>query len=162
MNFDAAFDILIDPQHEGGYSFDSADPGGETMYGVTARVAREWGYTGAMRDLPRETAKQIAHDRYWKPAHCDDVPEGLRFDLFDTAYNSGVHEGIVLLQRAAGDLPDGVFGPQTQAALSARDPEWLRRSFNAERLRFYVQLPTWPTFGKGWTERVATNLTRTA
>ena len=36
--FDQCFDKLI--SHEGGYVNDPRDPGGETMWGVTARVAR--------------------------------------------------------------------------------------------------------------------------
>ena len=30
--------------------------------------------------------------------------------------------------------------------------------FNAARLRHYTSLSTWPTYGKGWTNRVAANL----
>ena len=54
-SFDDAFDALIG--NEGGYSNNPKDPGGETMWGITARVARAAGYTGPMRDLPRDTAK---------------------------------------------------------------------------------------------------------
>ena len=57
-NFNWAFDLLMG--HEGGYSNNPKDPGGETMWGITARVARAWGYSGPMKSLPRETAKQIA------------------------------------------------------------------------------------------------------
>lgn len=44
---------------EGGYSNNPADPGGETNHGVTVQVARDHGYTGSMRELPKETAQQI-------------------------------------------------------------------------------------------------------
>lgn len=40
-NFEDAFRALIGS--EGGYSFNPHDPGGETMWGVTARVARSAG-----------------------------------------------------------------------------------------------------------------------
>lgn len=158
MDFDEAFEALIG--NEGGYVNDPADPGGETMYGITARVARAHGYTGAMKDLPIDEAKDIAKAEYWTPAHCDDVPIGLRFDLFDTAYNTGVHEAIVLLQRAMSLQADGYFGPATQEAIANHGFEWLRRAFNAERLDFYTNLPGWPHDGKGWTKRVAANLRR--
>lgn len=161
MNFDAAFDILVDPQHEGGYSNDPADPGQETMWGVTIRIARANGYTGAMRDLPRDAAKSIARSAYWVPAHCDDAPDPVRFDLFDTAYNTGVHEAIVLLQRAAGLPDDGYFGPATLASMRAIDGEQLRRVFCGHRLLFYAQCQGWAHDGRGWTVRVATNLIRT-
>ena len=56
MEFDDAFTAL--ELIEGGYSNDPQDPGGETMYGITARLARAYGYTGAMRDLPLIFAQQ--------------------------------------------------------------------------------------------------------
>jgi len=158
MDFDAAFTALIG--NEGRYSNDPIDPGGETMWGVTARVARRWGYTRAMKDLPLNIAKDIAKFEYWNQAHCDEVPAELRFDLLDTAYNSGVHEAIVLLQRALGGEADGYFGPMTAGALAAADPRVLRRYFNAERLDFMTGLKNWPEESKGWARRVAANLRR--
>ena len=62
-DFNEAFDALIG--NEGGYSNNAADPGGETMWGITKRVAVASGYMGQMKDLPRETAKQIAKKNYW-------------------------------------------------------------------------------------------------
>jgi lysozyme family protein len=158
MDFDAAFTALIG--NEGGYSLDPNDPGGETMYGITARVARRNGYTGGMIDLPLQTAKDIAKAEYWAPAHCDDLPTAFQFDMLDCAYNTGVHEAIVLLQRALGVTADGVFGPGTLEAAGKVDPETLRRTFNGARLQFYAGLPGWAHDGKGWASRVATNLMR--
>src|SRR3546814_13966192 len=39
---------------EGGYSNHPADKCGPTMWGITERVARKNGYTGDMRNLPRD------------------------------------------------------------------------------------------------------------
>ena len=44
---------------EGGYSNDKNDKGGETKYGITKEIAREYGYTGNMRDLTKATAQKI-------------------------------------------------------------------------------------------------------
>lgn len=41
---------------EGGYVDHPNDPGGATNWGITERVARQCGYTGHMRDLPKEVA----------------------------------------------------------------------------------------------------------
>ena len=49
---------------EGGYVNDPADAGGETMYGITAAVARANGYSGPMSALPRSLAVQIYSTRY--------------------------------------------------------------------------------------------------
>lgn len=81
MNFDQAFEALIG--HEGGYSNNPSDPGGETMFGITARVARQAGYHGAMRSLPLVTAKQIAKNQYWDAVRADELPAQVRFDVFD-------------------------------------------------------------------------------
>lgn len=156
MDFDAAFERLIG--HEGGYSNNPADPGGETMYGITARVARRHGYTGPMRDLPLPLAKQIARAEYWDVVRADELPAGVRFDVFDTSYNSGQTQAVKLLQRALGVKADGQLGPLTLAAAAAMDPERLLARFNGWRLDFLNDLPTWPSFGRGWTQRVAENL----
>lgn len=158
MNFDQAFDALIG--NEGGYSSHPSDPGGETMWGITARVARQAGYMGNMRDLPLETAKQIARNQYWNAVRAEELPEQVRFDVFDAGYNSGPKQAIKWLQRAAGATDDGIFGPGTLAAVDKMDPDVLLRRFNGNRLRFFTSLPTWGAFGKGWANRIADNLLR--
>lgn len=156
MNFDLAFDRLLG--HEGGYSNDPADPGGETMWGVTVAVARANGYTGLMRDLPRDTAKAIYQARYWTPVKGDNLPAAVAFQVFDAAVNHGVKQAVKWLQAAAGTTPDGIIGPQTLAAIGRTEPATLGLLFNSARLMFYTGLPTWQSFGKGWTRRVAGNL----
>lgn len=155
MNFDQAFDRLIG--HEGGYSNHPDDPGGETMWGVTARVARANGYTGAMKDLSRSTAKSIYRKLYWDAVKADQLPEVVRFDVFDGAVNSGVSQSAMWLQRAAGVVDDGVIGPKTIAASTAAGPVITAR-YNGHRLEYMTDLKTWPSFGKGWARRIASNL----
>lgn len=155
MNFDQAFDRLLG--HEGGYSNNPADPGGETMWGVTLRVARANGYQGPMRDLPRDTAKAIYRKLYWDAVKADQLPDTVRFDMFDGAVNSGVSQSIKWLQRAAGVADDGSIGPQTLAAVAAAGAG-ISAKFNGQRLEFMADLPTWSSFGRGWARRIASNL----
>lgn len=155
MNFDQAFDRLLG--HEGGYSNNSADPGGETMWGVTARVARADGYLGEMRDLPRDRAKSIYRRLYWDAVKADQLPDVVRFDVFDGAVNSGPVQSIKWLQRAAGAADDGILGPKTMAAAVAAGPALAAR-YSGHRLRFMTDQPTWGSFGKGWARRIAANL----
>lgn len=156
MKFEAAFDRLIGV--EGGYSFDAADPGGETMFGVTARVARAHGYVGDMRLLPRETAAAIYRARYWSDVRADELPDLLRFEVFDAAVNSGVPQAVKWLQRAVGAVDDGVLGPATIAAALGAVPWRAAVSLNAERLALMASLGTWTRFGRGWARRIAGNL----
>lgn len=153
-SFDDAFDALMG--NEGGYSDNPADPGGETMWGITQRVARANGYAGSMRMLPRSTAKAIAKKCYWDPAHCDVIEPRLAFQVFDAVYNGG--QPIQWLQQAVGAEPDGNFGPATLAALQLADPLKVVMRFNAYRLKYLGNLKNWPTFGHGWANRIADNL----
>jgi lysozyme family protein len=156
--FDDAFTALVG--NEGGYSNNPADPGGETMWGVTARVAREQGYQGAMKDLPLETAKSIARKLYWDPYQCDQFDARVAFQVFDAAYNGG--HPAQWLQQAAGVDADGVIGAVTVAAVRAADPMKIVLLFNASRIFYYTALNTWASFGKGWSNRIANNLRRAA
>jgi lysozyme family protein len=153
MNFDQAFDILL--KHEGDYSDHQSGPGGKTRYGITEAVAREAGYRGDMRELPIDLAKRIYKSHYWDAVRADELPEAVRYAVFDAAVNSGRRQAIRWLQRAVGAKDDGIIGPVTLAAVRAADPERLLRRFLAQRLRFMTNLPTWPTFGRGWARRIA-------
>lgn len=156
MNFDQCFERLIG--HEGGYSNHPNDPGGETMWGITKRVAVENGYTGPMRELTREQAKAIYKSAYWDRAKADQYDPAIGFQLFDAAVNHGIGNAIRFLQRAVGTTADGIVGPKTLAAIAAMDVDDVLMRFNAERLQFYTDLSTWSTFGRGWARRVAGNL----
>lgn len=158
MNFDEAFTALIG--NEGGYSNHPEDPGGETMWGITARVAYANGYHGSMRSLPLATAKRIAKSQYWDTVRADELPDAVRFDVFDGSYNSGPRQAIKWLQRAAGAVDDGIFGSGTLAAVGKLDPDVLCKRYNGHRLKFFTSLPTWGSFGKGWANRIADNLLR--
>ena len=153
-SFDDAFDRLIG--NEGGYSNNPADPGGETMWGVTARVARGYGYTGAMKDLPKDTAKVIAKKLYWNPLYLDSLDPRVAFQIFDTNYNGG--HCVIWMQGAAGAKVDGLIGPATIAAVQNTDPLRFIMRWNSLRLSYFTSLKTWPTFGKGWANRIAANL----
>jgi lysozyme family protein len=154
--FDAAFERVIG--HEGGYVDHPDDPGGATNLGITERVAREHGYTGSMRLLTREQAREIYRVGYWERAQADQYAPAIGFQLFDAAVNHGIGNAIRFLQRAVGVADDGQVGQVTVAAVRALDPAEVIARFNAERLEFYAKLTTWPSFGRGWARRIAGNL----
>lgn len=76
--------------------------------------------------------------------------------VFDCAVNTGVGMAKKLLQRAVGTKDDGIIGPKTRAAISAT-PD-LAMKFAGYWLQYYTDLSGWPTYGKGWTRRVANDL----
>lgn len=154
--FNTIFDRLM--KHEGGYVNHPNDPGGETMYGVTKRVAQAHGYHGDMRKLPKATAKAITEKSYYKAVKGDQLDRLIAWQLTDAAYNHGNRQAVKFLQRAVGASADGLIGPRTLAAVAEMDKNDVVLLFNAERLEFFTNLRIWRTFGKGWARRVAGNL----
>lgn len=157
--FKVFFDRLM--EHEGGYINHPNDPGGETMWGVTKRVARANGYNGSMRQLPKSTAQAIAHKDYWRAIKGDDLPDDVAWQVFDAAYNHGNRQAIKFLQRAVGitgNDVDGIIGKQTLDAVKCMDSDRIVMLFIAERLEFFTNLRTWSDFGKGWSRRIVGNL----
>jgi lysozyme family protein len=119
-------------------------------------VARAHGYAGAMQDLPLDLAQQIARAEYWDKYQLDAINPLVAFQVFDAIYNGG--QAVRWLQQAAGVATDGAIGPATIAAVNAADPAQIIARFDAYRLEYLADLPTWPSFGRGWARRISNNL----
>lgn len=154
MNFDSAFDLLM--TFEGGYSNHAADPGGATLYGITEAVARENGYKGPMAELPLSVAKGIYKNQYWDAVKAEELPDSLRYVVFDAAVNAGVLQAAKWLQRALGVSVDGKIGSQTLKA--AHEQNGIRAKFIGNRLQDMTSFRGWPVFSKGWVRRIASLL----
>ena len=76
MNIDDLINAVI--AREGGFGDHPADRGGETRWGITEAVARADGWSGPMRDLPRDRAVAIYRRLYWSRPRLD--AERLRRD----------------------------------------------------------------------------------
>lgn len=164
MNFDQAFKVLIG--HEGNFSDNPKDPGNWTGGKVKSGVLKGTKYGIAANTYPNEDirnltlarAKELYLRDYWGKLRMEDLPDVVRFDVFDAAVNSGVAQAAKFLQRAAGVTDDGAIGPQTLAAVKRMDPDVLDKRINGHRLRFMADLKVWPDFAKGWARRIANNL----
>ncbi|QQG67025.1 glycoside hydrolase family 108 protein [Desulfobulbus oligotrophicus] len=154
-NFDRAIVHVL--ANEGGYSNNPKDPGGETMWGITRATATAAGYSGEMKDLPLRIAKKIYRERYWRLEY-ERMPYVVAVQVFDAAVNSGPVAAIKWLQQAVGTRQDGVIGPLTMAAVGRRDPLQIVLRFCSARLKFLTSLPTWPSFGRGWVNRIVGNM----
>lgn len=145
--FTTAVNLILD--HEGGYSLDKLDPGGETKYGISKRAYPNEDISGMTKDR----AKQIYRRDYWNKVRGDSLPFPVSMVLFDIAVNMGVKRSIEMLQRAASVKSDGVFGPATEAALAPLSSAYLAESLTTQRLQYYASLPTFSRFGNGWMRR---------
>lgn len=133
---------------EGGLVNDPKDPGGLTNFGISQRA-----YPGLdIANLRKEDAIDIYHRDYWLAAKCDKLAPAVGMVVFDAAVNVGVETAIRLLQRAVGVTVDGVIGPQTIARANLA-PKTAVVALTTERILHYASLPTWKTYGKGWTSR---------
>lgn len=159
MNLNDTLDALIG--REGGYSNHPADKGGETIWGITAAVARAFGYAGEMRDMPRSVAETIYTERYWSQPRFDQVAAispAIAEELLDTGVNMGPAVAGRFLQRALNVLNqddklfpniavDGAIGKMTLAALrsflQARGTggeQVLLRMLNAQQSVRYMEI----------------------
>lgn len=149
---------------EKGYVNNPNDSGGPTNHGITEAVARAHGYTGDMRDLPKDRATQIAKAQYWDVLRLDSVcvySSTVAYELFDTGFLCGVGNAGTFLQRSLNcfnrshrpepDYPevgeDGVLGPLTIHSLGlymakrGRDGEAVMlRSLNSQQGSYLMDL----------------------
>lgn len=147
-------------RHEGGYVNHPDDPGGATNLGITHQTLAAWRGKPVTRDdvkgLSVAEAGTIYRARYWDAVRGDALPPGVDLAVFDLAVNSGPGRAAKMLQAVLGVPQDGAIGPNTLAAIGrAPGPVTVIMDLCDARMRFLRALPTWATFGKGWTRRVS-------
>ena len=156
-NFEKSLALVL--QHEGGYVHHALDPGGRTNLGVTQRVWEE--YVGhpvdeaTMRSLTKEMVSPLYRKEYWDAVHGDKLPCGADYLAFDFAVNAGSFRCVKTIQRALNITADGVIGPVTLKAIQDTNAEDFIEKFSDIKKSFYLGLANYPTFGKGWLNRVA-------
>ena len=156
-NFDTCLSHVL--SSEGGYVNNPKDPGGITNLGCTKTTWEIFvGHPVSeadMRNLTPEDVKPLYKRKYWDMVSGDLLPEGLDYAVFDAAINSGPGRAAKWLQEAVGVTADGSIGPATLRAVAAKDLQTLISQYNDKRLQFLESLPTFSTFGRGWSNRVA-------
>ena len=85
-------------EHEGGYSKDRDDAGGETKFGISKRAFPDTN----ILDLTKADAIKIYWEFYWKKFKIEMLPDHLQGITFDMVVNKG-GRGIKILQKAAND-----------------------------------------------------------
>jgi lysozyme family protein len=144
---------------EGGYGNHPSDPGGPTNWGITIHDYRRYinpnGTANDVKKMTRDQAAQIYKERYWDLQHCEQMPSGLDFAMFDYGVNSGIGRSQKALQRILKVTPDGIIGQKTLTAIRLQDTQFLILALCQERLRFVRSLKTWKVFGAGWGRRIA-------
>lgn len=129
MSVKSIIDCVV--EREGGYSNNPNDAGGATCWGITEAVARQNGYAGDMKALPREFAHALYERRYVVGpgfAPIIRLSEKIAEEMVDSGVNMGPSIPSTWLQRILNglnrqgkDYPDiavdGKVGPSTIKAL---------------------------------------------
>lgn len=154
--FQKAIDITL--MHEGGYVNDPDDPGGETNFGISQRAYPK-------RDIANLTLKEaeaIYERDYWR---FDGVRSQLVANyMFDMAVNHGRTRAVLLTQQTLRRnsenralLPDGQYGPVTEAAINRVPAGRLLRALRATRIMYYANIvrdrPESAKYLLGWVRR---------
>ena len=156
-NFNTALQHVL--KHEGGYVDHPRDPGGATNRGVTKKAWEEYvGHEVSKDDIKALTVEDVTpfyKKKYWDKVRGDELPAGLDYVVFDIAVNSGTGRAAKMLQTIVGANPDGAIGPKTIEAILTCNvaSDILINKLCDKRLEFWKSLPTFDTFGKGWTNR---------
>ena len=160
-NFDTCLAFTL--KEEGGYSDNPADPGGATNMGITLATYRQWADNPSLgpvqvQGMTERTARGIYRSLYWNPLRADALPAGVDLSVFDMGVNAGIWGSARLLQRAVGftgDEVDGCIGPETLEAVAKCDVRTLVNDLAHRQTVYYESLSDFPTFGRGWLNRVS-------
>lgn len=176
-NFREAFELTIG--HEGNYSNDPLDPGGETYRGISRRY---WpGWTGwaiidsySVANIPSEgtnheldlAVRTFYKDHFWNRFEGDKVPhQDIANELFDTGVNMSMSRAIEFLQEALNlcnrdqkywkDISvDGSWGPITEdtllQALSRNQGDLVYKLQNVLQAEFYIHKMRTDTSKERW------------
>ena len=143
--------------HEGGYVNHPKDPAGMTNLGVTKKTYDNYYNSDideeGMKQLTKADVEPIYKDLYWLKCHCQELPSGVDWAVFDYAVNAGPSRAAKALQRAVGALEDGIIGPQTLALVKQENRIDIIDEIAEYREDFYRSLSTFDTFGRGWIRR---------
>jgi len=163
-SFDVAFDRVLG--HEGRFQNDPQDRGNWTtgvigqgeLRGTKFGISSMSYPTVDIRNLTPERAKIIYRRDFWVQVGGDDMHAAISYQLFDAAINHGAGNAIRILQRAVDVAEDGDYGPVTRAAVEGDSVDNVLHRFNAYRIKFFIKLQTFDRYGRGWMDRVATNM----
>lgn len=176
--FDKAFNNTMG--HEGGYSNDPDDAGGETYRGISRKYHPNWEGWVIIDDTKPNIdsavldpyVRSFYKNFYWNPNRLDEFPQEVSDEIFDTGVNMGVKEAAKFFQRSLNYLnrnstlypdlvDDGLIGGKTISAFSSlpkQDLVILLTMMNVLQGQHYMEYmtksPTQEKYARGWFNRV--------
>lgn len=166
MSYEKALGRVL--EHEGGYSNDPRDNGGETYRGISRKWYPKWdGWVVLDTYIDKFIMSQEDNSKlevlvadfykrnYWDAMLCSDIEsEFIAELLFNFSINMGKKVVTKKAQRVVAVTQDGVLGKQTIAAINATSVDVFVYHFLLELVEFYLQLgKKQPHYLLGWLNR---------
>jgi lysozyme family protein len=147
--------------HEGGYSKDPDDAGGETKFGISKRAFPDTN----ILDLTKADAVKIYWEFYWKKYKISMLPEHLQGITFDMVVNKG-GRGVKILQKAANNknkkdkliTVDGRIGRMTAEACQKLEIDRVVAYNVLHYAKLVQKKPSQMKFWYGWFRRAVSQL----
>ena len=147
--------------HEGGYSKDPDDAGGETKFGISKRAFPDTN----ILDLTKADAVKIYWEFYWKKYKISMLPEHLQGITFDMVVNKG-GRGVKILQKAANNknkkdkliTVDGRIGRMTAEACQKLEIDRVVAYNVLHYAKIVQKKPSQMKFWYGWFRRGVSKL----
>lgn len=175
--FNTAFDATMG--HEGLYSNDPMDPGGETYRGISRRFFPDWeGWAALARHASFAEldgmVRRFYRKEFWDKCNLDPFPADIGAEIFDSAVNCGQKKACMWLQQSLNLLnrngqdyadikEDGLIGWGTTHALEThltkeKSTVMVLKVLNLLQGKHYLEImkntPSQERFARGWISRV--------
>jgi len=153
-DFKQAFQLVL--AHEGRYSVDPNDPGGETYKGIARKMNGQWVGWATVDNLKKQPGfpKNLDNDiglkssveefyrvSFWNPIKGDDLTNQLVANsIFDFGVNTGISTSISLAQGVVKANVDGKLGPITLSLINGFNPEFFIAAFTVEKIARYINI----------------------
>ena len=150
--------IALTLKNEGGYVDNPSDPGGPTNMGITQ--ADMPGVN--IKDLTVAQAETFYQKNFWNPLYDQIADQSVANKIFDMGVLCGIQEAVQYAQWSTSARltieADGVFGPETLAAVNGTDSTIFLETYKAG-LVFYAlfivtEHPDEKIFVNGWVNRI--------
>jgi len=153
-------------EHEGWYSNDIRDNGGETFRGISRKWFPKWSgwviidtydnkeHLHNNKEL-EEAVESFYYAFFWVKIKAHEVEDEFIAEMiFNFSVNIGKRATVKKIQRILKVKPDGLIGNKTLAALNSSNSAEFIYHFILEIVEFYVQLgKDQPHYLRGWLNR---------
>jgi lysozyme family protein len=150
--------------YEGGWCWDTGDPGGPTKFGITCYdLAQHMGrkmqsmaaWAPIVRAMSLQTAEDIYATKYATKDRFNELESGSDCVILDYGINSGVLRPVWVAQKITGRPRSNNFDDGLVRAINDYSAARFVDRMCDERMTFLRGLAIWPRFRGGWSTRVA-------